>query len=385
MRSRGSLNNFLSNDRKTLYIILSIVMISVLTLTVVYAALSTTLNITGNAEVTAASWDIYLDNVQLNSNSSTSNIPTISDKTTASFSTTLSEPGDFYEFTIDVVNNGSIDAMIDSVTKTPTLTEAQAKYLNYTVEYENGESINTKQLVSKNSFVRIKVKIGFRTDISSSDIPKTSETLNLSFKVNYTQSDETGVNVKDDGVKKSLDIISGDLETVGSEVAIGDERFYVMSNSNGQVKMLAKNNITLETTPKQSSSNSTVKFSTTNYWFNGTSLKSQYGTSYPTYVYDSNSNIYNYIENYKIYLESQGTEIEEAYLIKKEELEALGCSKSSVFFSCLTAPSWVYSTWHWTGTAYNDTYMFTVVDNGALEPYLYSSTIGIRPVIVVKS
>ena len=77
MKNRNNLNNILSADRKTLYIILSIVMVSVLTLTVVYAALSTTLNINGNAEVSAASWDIYLDNVTLNSESATSNVPTI--------------------------------------------------------------------------------------------------------------------------------------------------------------------------------------------------------------------------------------------------------------------------------------------------------------------
>ena len=85
MRNKRGLNNILSTDRKTLYIVLSIVMVSVLTLTVVYAALSTTLNINGTAEVTAANWDIYLDNVQLNSNSTTTNVPTITNKTTANF------------------------------------------------------------------------------------------------------------------------------------------------------------------------------------------------------------------------------------------------------------------------------------------------------------
>ena len=145
MRNRYSLSSLLGRDRKMLYTVLSILIVSVLTLTVVYAALSTTLNINGNAEVTAANWDVYLDNAQLNSQSATQVVPTISNKTTASFSTTLSKPGDFYEFTIDVVNNGSIDAMIDSVTKTPTLTTTQAKYLNYIVEYQNGEAITTKQ------------------------------------------------------------------------------------------------------------------------------------------------------------------------------------------------------------------------------------------------
>lgn len=59
MRNRLSLNSFFNRDRKVLYIVLSVVMISVLTLTVVYSALSTTLNINGNAEVSAASWDIF--------------------------------------------------------------------------------------------------------------------------------------------------------------------------------------------------------------------------------------------------------------------------------------------------------------------------------------
>ena len=65
MKNRRGLNNILSTDRKAMYIVLSIVMVSVLTLTVVYAALSTTLQINGQAEVSAASWDIHLDNVVL--------------------------------------------------------------------------------------------------------------------------------------------------------------------------------------------------------------------------------------------------------------------------------------------------------------------------------
>ena len=106
MRNKRGLNNVLSTDRKTLYVVLSIVMVSVLTLTVVYAALSTILQINGQAEVSAANWDIHLDNVVLNSSSATTTAPTITDPKTATFSTTLTTPGDFYEFTIDVVNNG---------------------------------------------------------------------------------------------------------------------------------------------------------------------------------------------------------------------------------------------------------------------------------------
>ena len=96
-------------------------MICVFTLTVVYAALNTVLKITGNAEIVTSNWDIKLANPIVTSGSVNNNLPVISGNKEASFTATLNNPGDFYEFSIDVVNNGSIDAMIDSVTKTPTL------------------------------------------------------------------------------------------------------------------------------------------------------------------------------------------------------------------------------------------------------------------------
>ena len=317
-------------NRKTLYVILCIVLISVFSLTVAYSALNAVLNISGNAKVSSANWDIHLDNVKVTSGSVNGTTPSITSPTTATFSTTLNMPGDFYEFTIDVVNDGSIDAMIDSVTKEPTLTEAQAKYLNYIIEYQNGESINTKQLVAKNSFVRLKVKVEYRKDISASDLPTTSETLNLAFTVNYVQSDGTGTSVPNNG-ESILKVVSGDLETVGSEIAIGDEHFY---NTGGKIAMLAKYNLEVgnvctslsSCTPIDNPSGlqdasmigspsdssypryGMISFSTTNYWYDGSGLKSEYGTSYPAYVYNSNSTLYNYIENYKIYLESQGAE-----------------------------------------------------------------------------
>ena len=239
---KDKLKDFFSRDRKTLYIILSIVLISIFSLTIVYAALSVTLNIQGSAQVSSANWDIHLDNVKVTSGSVSGTTPSITSPTTATFSTTLNMPGDFYEFTIDVVNNGSIDAMIDSVTKEPTLTETQAKYLNYIIEYQNGESINTKQLVSKESFVRLKVRVEFRKDVIASDLPTTSETLNLAFTVNYVQSDGSGSSVNNNGMKV-INVVSGDGTQTSDEICIGEECFYVMYSDETTVTMLAKYNL----------------------------------------------------------------------------------------------------------------------------------------------
>ena len=387
------IKDFFSRDRKTLYIILSIILISIFSLSIVYAALSVTLNITGTADISAASWDVHLDNVNVNTQSVSGTAPTITGGTTATFSTKLEVPGDFYEFTIDVVNDGSIDAMIESVIKTPTLTEAQAKYLNYIIEYQNGESINTKQLVSKNSFVRLKVRVEFRKDITASDLRTTSETLNLSFTVNYVQIDGTASSVADNGVY--------DPYKIGNEKCFGSECFYIISSTEETVTMLAKYNLYVggeynsswtaygeEATGKQNSNmlgyvrgqsirKGTTKFSNTNYWSSTVS-------SYPAYVYDSNSTLYSYVENYKTYLSTLGVTPIEARLITYEELESLGCSGSDN--SCSEAPEWVYATTYWSGSAYNTFNVWSVYSNGifGINRYNYDSSSGVRPVITIS-
>ena len=393
-------------DRKTLYVTLGIVMICVFTLTIAYAALNAVLEITGSAEVSAADWDIRLENPIITSGSVNSNLPVISGNKEASFSATLSNPGDFYEFSIDVVNNGSIDAMIDGVTKTPTLTETQAKYLNYIVEYQNGEAINTKQLVSKNSFVRLKVRVEFRKDLTASDLPSTSETLNLSFTVNYVQADEVGTsNVPDNGVEKKLiNVVKGDGTQKSDEVCIGEECFYVISSTDEEVKMLAKYNLHVGNTYGGSTATPLVNptgiqdetaigwfsgynatnpligtkpFSSTAYWSSTTS-------TYPAYVYNENSYLYEYVENYKAYLISLGVTPNEARLITIEELEGLGCVRSSN--SCSGSPEWVYSTSYWSGSADYADLVWSVDSIGNFDRNRYYSarSFGVRPVIVIE-
>ena len=396
---KSKFKDFFSRDRKTLYMILSIVLISIFSLTIVYAALSVTLNIQGNAQVVASSWDIHLDNIKVTSGSVSGTEPSITSPTTATFSTTLNMPGDFYEFTIDVVNDGSIDAMIDGVTKTPPLTTEQAKYLNYIIEYQNGESINTKQLVSKNSFVRLKVRVEFRKDVIASDLPTTSETLNLAFTVNYVQSDGSGSSVISNGMKV-INVVSGTGTNTSDEVCIGEECFYVMYSDDTSITMLAKYNLYVgnectsssctaygdEATGKQdlnmvglSSKGRPYKgitaFSNTGYWKDTVS-------NYPAYVYNENSLLYSYVENYKTYLSTLGVTPSEARLITKEELETLGCSGSS----CTSAPSWVYATSYWSGSAYSSNFVWYIYGTGYFSQDYYDIGVnfGCRPVITIS-
>ncbi len=396
--------NFNIKDRKVLTLGLCLILVCVFTLTIAYAALSVTLNIQGSAEVVASTWDIHLENVKVKSGSVSGTIPSITTPTTASFSITLNMPGDFYEFTIDVVNNGSIDAMIDSVIKEPTLTTNQAKYLNYIIEYQNGESINTKQLVSKESFVRLKVRVEFRKDITASDLPTTSETLNLAFTVNYVQSDGSGSSVIDNGVYEPVKVVSGDLDTVGSVISIGSEKFYIISSDSETVTMLSKYNLLVGNKFGSSGNcvaleNSTgIQDSTAIGWFNNysdnnpligtkpfasTNYWSSTVSSYPSYVYNESSYLYEYVENYKTYLEGLEIPIYEARLINYEELETLGCSVDD--YSCSGAPDWVYATSYWLGSAHKTDKVWYVLRNSSFYYRTYGyNLVGVRPVITIS-
>ena len=357
----------LLQDRKTLYLVLAIVVVSVFSLSIAYAAMSAVLEIHGNSEIVASSWNIHLENAERLSecNIGSATGPSISmDGNSVIFNVELNEPGECFGFTIDVVNDGSIDAMIDSVVKTPELTPEQAKYIKYDVSYENGESISTKQTLKKGTTTPIKVKLEYRKDISVSDLPSSNTSLNLSLMIVYVQSDGSGSSIPNNGTKL-INVVSGDGTQVGNEICISEECFYVISSDETSITMLSKYNLYVgeeydgetwttygeEATGKQDSNmlgvvsgvqlkRGTVPFSSWIYWGDTVS-------SYPAYVYNENSQLYEYIENYKIYLNALGVTTIEARVITYEELLALGCAGSS----CTAAPEWVYSSTYWSGTA----------------------------------
>ena len=402
----------LLQDRKTLYLVLSIVMISVFTLSIAYAAMSAVLEIHGNSEVVASSWDIHLDNVEVKSGSVSANTPSISGTSSLSFDVELNTPGDYYEFTVDVVNDGSIDAMIDSVVKTPELTPEQAKYIKYEITYANGESISTKQTLKRGTTTPIKVQVGYRKDLVAGDLPSSATELSLKLTLVYVQSDGTGSSIPNNG-GSVVNIVSGDGTNVGDEVCIKDECFYVISSTDDTVTMLAKYNLNVgqkvlsydvstgnkevseivsPTSIQDANSRGRLFDSDENHvfpWIGSLNFakKINWGniTNYPSYVYDSNSSLYTYIENYDAYLSSLGVNVDESRLISWDELENLGCTYSGSY-SCIKAPIWIYSSSYWTGVAHSYSYILYVSSRGKIAPIVYENDVyaGVRPVITIS-
>ena len=386
---------------KKIHIVL--ILIVLFGISVGYAVINRSLNITGNSEVKQNTWNIYFDNVKVKEGSVTSNLPVIdtTTKSTVNFNVMLNLPGDFYEFTVDVVNSGTIDAMVDSVVKTPELTDDQKKYLNYIIEYENGEQITSKQLVSKNSLVRLKVRVEYKKDLTESDLPTITETLNLGFTLNYVQGDRTGATVKNNGIKIQP-IANGLLDDIGTIVTIGDQQFYTIGTEGDNVKLLSMYNLYVgnkyddenglvplaDPTGKQSeTARGFFKDYNAENPIIGTtafSSDSQKGTNYSDY---NGSIVEGYVNNYKTILENDyDVDVVEARLIIKEELtsDKIGCDE--ILCSCKKAPNFIYSTSYWSGSAYGTDEVWSVDSSGnfIFDDCNEVDFFGVRPVIILK-
>ena len=387
--------NFNIKDRKILALGLCLILVCVFTLTIAYAALNAVLTIQGSAEVSSANWDIYLDNPRVTPGSKTINVPEIKTSSTLEFSTTLNMPGDFYEFTVDVVNDGSIDAMIENVVKTPELTADQASFLKYEITYQNGEAISNKQTLAKETSMPIKVRIEYRKDLSNTDLPTSQVVLDLSLTLEYIQSDGSGSNVVDSGV---------DLYAVGLEKCFGSECFYIISSDEDNVTLLAKYNLNVGGTASDLLNAVPYESPTGLQDINSQGYKldengrevlpwegviefsndTKKGENYSSY---NGSVVEEKVNSYVAYLESQSVDVVSSRLITFDELISFGCS-SSVNPPCKNAPTWLYSSSYWTMSptagSMSDRQLYAVVDGGVVAGNVYFQYIvGVRPVIVV--
>ena len=394
--------NFNIKDRKLLYGVLSIVLICVFTLSIAYAALSVTLNIQGSAQVTSADWNIHFANPVVTNGSVTTNVPTLLNATTVNFNTTLSMPGDFYEFTIDIVNEGSIDAVIDGINKTPELTSEQAKYLKYEVSYSDGSSVSEQKSLLKKSTDTVKVRIEFRKDISSSDLPTSQVVLDLSLSFNYLQSDNSGGS---GGLSSPHVSADGDINEIGTVVTIGTEQFYTIGTEGENVKLLSMYNLhvgnkvtkfawsgTVDPTYEPIADPTGIQDSTALGYYTAASLPF-FGTfSYPSYDFTGDVVTYEgsqakiYVDNYKTYLETFDVIIVDARIISYDELVDPNTFACEEYGECNSNYPWITSTSYWTSTINpDDEWSQMAMDNGYLAsvPHMFEYECGARPVIVI--
>ena len=387
----------MKNNRNVRKLFYTIFLAFLLCFGVGYASLNSSLFIDGVAIVNPSVLKVEFQNVDVSSSGDYAMEPLIEDNN-VSGNLAFSRTGEFYEFTFDAVNTGTIDAMIGSFNITPTVSGALANYIKYEVSYDNGEAISLKQAVNDGSFVRIKVRIEYIGSNTDSDFY-----MSFSLNINYVENDGTGLVVKDNGIAKVVikPYANASLEEVGTVVTMGTEQFYVIGTEGDNVKLLSMYNLYVENIRDEDDNvtpieNPTGKQSELAIGYHEDYFEDELFPNVGTVDFSSDSqrgeyyNDYNgsiveqYVNDYSNILKSYGVEVLEARLITDAELSSSKIGCESDMLSCEDAPGFIHSTSYWTMTDVGLREVRAVFYGGLYGYTEYcDSYIGVRPVIVI--
>ena len=174
--------------RKNTTFVLFLVVLLVL-ITIGYASLATVLNINGNTTVGKLEWNIHFQNVQevdRNCNIVESAHIVDAEQTLVEYTIKLEDLKDRYEFTVDVVNTGTLDGILESAVLGGLTSDAR-KYLNYTVTYADGTAITNGAELDHGDSVKLRVIVEFKDDLTKDDLPSDEETFTLTYQMKYVQ------------------------------------------------------------------------------------------------------------------------------------------------------------------------------------------------------
>ena len=155
----------MKNNRKVLYGLVALALVlSVVGISVGFAAMSSTLTINGTAQVAPATWKIKFTNLKQDSITGDAEVTTApqitSDTHIGNYAVKLTKPGDSVVYTFDVENEGTLDAQLDTYTfAEPTIAgtgdaaTADATIVKnnlvYTLTYDDDSTISTGATLAK--------------------------------------------------------------------------------------------------------------------------------------------------------------------------------------------------------------------------------------------
>ena len=174
---------------------LFILVLLILGISIGYAFISSTLSITGIAGINKNTWDIHwnensIEELANSVEANTSAHVSDEEKKIVSFDADLELPGDFYGFTVDAKNYGTIDGQvkqvtlkfIDPVTKEEIEPENLPDYLTYTFTHGDDTEILENETIDVGQSIKYKFKLEFNenaTSIPDNDTPLPEPTIEI--------------------------------------------------------------------------------------------------------------------------------------------------------------------------------------------------------------
>lgn len=164
-----------------------------LSLGVGYSTLNSSFGMEGALTTTASTWNVHFDNIEYGQNNVIANPVSIVDNT-LSVAVTLTNPGDKYEFSFDIENEGSLDALIRTLEMTD-LSDLQKKYVTYSLTYVNGDKIQEGDLLKGGETKKAYVLVEYKKLRYEDEYPENDINLNLTMSINYYYPQQENYNV----------------------------------------------------------------------------------------------------------------------------------------------------------------------------------------------
>lgn len=174
-------------------------LILILAVSIGFALLSTTLKINGISGIKGNTWNIHWDDTSINvaNGSVSANNPVVSTTTstddTVSFDVELELPGDFYEFEIDAINEGSVDGALELRENWITYiidNEAASlpDYLNFSVTYDDDSEPQAGDVLKAEESQTYKIRVEYKASVDST--PVNPKTVTIEIRTDYKQHKE---------------------------------------------------------------------------------------------------------------------------------------------------------------------------------------------------
>ena len=184
----------MASKKKKEIVVLLLLIVAIIIATVGFALYTQTLNINGTVTVKGSPWNVHfeVDNIVKSANSVDADSQSVT-KTDFTFTVTLNKPGDFYEATVDVINAGTLNAELTSVTMT-ALGNPQQKYLSYKVYYDGHEFTSSQTGLSyplpatSGNTKTVKVRAEYIAPENSNDLPGTDDPVTLTASLGFEQA-----------------------------------------------------------------------------------------------------------------------------------------------------------------------------------------------------
>ena len=246
----------MKKNKKQSTLLLIVILLAV---SIGFALLSTTLKINGVTGVKKNTWSVYWDSLGdiVKTDGVVVNQEAIinqNDNTLVNFDVLLNVPGDYYEFQVDAVNAGTLNAMLDivSVVINDDEDEELPNYLEFSVKYADDKELVPGHLLAKADSSttpptvtreRYKVRIKFKDTITPEELDNIPEdSYSIQVKIPYKQADDTA----EDRHLTKFTVPSGktkDTLEIGDELCADTECFDFIRYDNNDLVLITKYNL----------------------------------------------------------------------------------------------------------------------------------------------